>query len=590
MRERLYASPLARCCIIILSFFLVFVIGLFYFCHTAWNEHPNAVLRLSPEWSHRPPISQQGQISLFYQLPNMGDEAQLMLFTDHQNMRVYLNEKIFYVSPAPVHTKNPGIALYKLSLPSDYVGSSLHLQLSSPYSTYAGKTPKVYLGEAEAFETMNLLHSIPSLTITILMITSGLIALLVSSHRLFEKKGQGAGLLLGILFILWGLYASSESSLAFQLFSPHWMSLNSIGLYLLYPLFAFAYIASQFKRKRFMMPGLILQLLFVLLAFFLQVTGICDFPQLLLPLNIIYLFQALSFLFVGVLELLDQNPFLRFLFPWLLIAVFCSTLTLLYFYFFNDDSFSILYLASVFLLLLSMNYYQLRRFFREYQREVEEWQMLQLKNQLIMESLERQREQKLQVQVLLHEVDHQLAVLQIYLEQNKINKAKDYLTSLLAQSQGGSGLTYCANPLLDSLLGNSFSKAESLGVSVRCNIQLPEALKLPENDLCSLLLNLLDNALDACQSIPDGKSRWLRLDMRMEEPYLFVCCENARHGPLANENGVFLSTKHNRKNQGLGLGIVSNLVERHNGMLKISHSSNSFRVIALLRTDADYPQ
>ena len=70
-----------------------------------------------------------------------------------------------------------------------------------------------------------------------------------------------------------------------------------------------------------------------------------------------------------------------------------------------------------------------------------------------------------------------------------------------------------------------------------------EKLPVPEGDLCTLLMNLLDNALEACRKV-EGGDRWIRFQAQVNRGILFIQCENSYQGSLRKDGrGRLLTTK-----------------------------------------------
>ncbi len=63
------------------------------------------------------------------------------------------------------------------------------------------------------------------------------------------------------------------------------------------------------------------------------------------------------------------------------------------------------------------------------------------------------------------------------------------------------------NKLINAILTDKLSEAESKNIQTSFSGNLPERLHIQGNDLCSLLVNMLDNAIEACGKVPYGKKK-----------------------------------------------------------------------------------
>lgn len=133
---------------------------------------------------------------------------------------------------------------------------------------------------------------------------------------------------------------------------------------------------------------------------------------------------------------------------------------------------------------------------------------------------------------------------------------------------------------MDALAGHYDYEARRQGIPVEWKLELPRFLPLPEADLCTILGNLLENALHASQKLPP-EERQVKVLARMLSPAMMgLMVENRYDGVLKKQGGVLHSTKHD--GQGIGLVSVETAVHRYNGNLTVETGGNVFRANVLL--------
>ena len=136
-----------------------------------------------------------------------------------------------------------------------------------------------------------------------------------------------------------------------------------------------------------------------------------------------------------------------------------------------------------------------------------------------------------------------------------------------------------ANPSLNALAGYYDALACANGVVLEWRISLPEALKIPEAEMCVLLGNLLENAIEGAMTRPEGK-RSACVICRISGDMLCLVVENGFDGHVRRMKEGFLSTKH--PGQGYGLHSVRSTVARHQGTMSVETEDGLFRVSMLM--------
>jgi sensor histidine kinase YesM len=98
-------------------------------------------------------------------------------------------------------------------------------------------------------------------------------------------------------------------------------------------------------------------------------------------------------------------------------------------------------------------------------------------------------------------------------------------------------------------------------------------------DLCSVFSSLIDNAIEACKKIDIIADRKIEVIAAMKQEYLIIKVKNTKSSEiLKNDDGLFLSTKHDKQNH----GIVKEIANRYNGTISTDYSVDNFSAVVLL--------
>ena len=230
-------------------------------------------------------------------------------------------------------------------------------------------------------------------------------------------------------------------------------------------------------------------------------------------------------------------------------------------------------LLGIFLLL-----YEMYRVAMEYTRNTR----LDRENQLLAVESRRYMELRAymeQTRSLRHDFRQHLHVISGLTEAGELEELKSYLRQY-EDELNDARPTLCANPAVDALAGHYDSDARQKGIPVEWKLELPKRLPLPEADLCTLLGNLLENAVFASQKLPPDE-RQVRVMARMLSPAMLgIVVENRYDGVLKKQKGVLHSTKH--EGQGIGLVSINTTVQKYHGNLTVETENNVFRANVLL--------
>lgn len=136
------------------------------------------------------------------------------------------------------------------------------------------------------------------------------------------------------------------------------------------------------------------------------------------------------------------------------------------------------------------------------------------------------------------------------------------------------------NAMTDAILNSKISLAKARNIPVEADAHIPVKLRSSEIDLCCILGNLFDNAIEASMKLPEGK-RGIRVYMDMKGTQLYISFTNFTSGKkLKKVGGRFASTKG--EGHGFGLKRIDAIVERLDGYISRNSEDGAFTTEILL--------
>jgi Signal transduction histidine kinase regulating citrate/malate metabolism len=182
-----------------------------------------------------------------------------------------------------------------------------------------------------------------------------------------------------------------------------------------------------------------------------------------------------------------------------------------------------------------------------------------------------------------HDYQNHLDLIHTYLEQGKLDELKKYISEIKAETGPFMYLYYTGHSVIDAVLSNKLFIAHSKGIEIKSNVVLPAALNIPDSQLCSVLSNLLDNAIEA----QDGISQpFIYIKIHQERGMLYIKIENGSSGKYLYKQNQLISIKKS-EDHGIGLRQVKKIVENLRGIINIEPQPETFMVQILIPTDLE---
>ena len=268
---------------------------------------------------------------------------------------------------------------------------------------------------------------------------------------------------------------------------------------------------------------------------------------------------------------------------WLLVSLFLFELTNYYKEFgISETWYNLLYVISSCLVFLSILYLVFRVFRLVYTQNAI---MRQLNDQLIQESNRIDSDERLRR--FRHDLRNHTTVINAMLEQGEYDNAKQYFNSLTTDLYSPTTKYSTGNTVVDSLLNVQAQRASEQNISIVFDGAIPEQGIAPK-DMCVCFGNLLDNAIDACATLPVGTERFVRIQSISQNNVLILSFVN----PVASTKKIVSgelpkTTKKDVKAHGIGLRNVRDTAKKYNGSLHLSTGNEQFTAELLIELESD---
>ncbi|KAB8288251.1 sensor histidine kinase [Bifidobacterium avesanii] len=186
-----------------------------------------------------------------------------------------------------------------------------------------------------------------------------------------------------------------------------------------------------------------------------------------------------------------------------------------------------------------------------------------------------------QMRVWRHDYRNHIQTLKVLAADGNMDAIRKYLDGLDTELRELDTPIKSGNAMADAILNSKVSLAKARGIDVRVDARIPIRLRISELDLCCVLGNLFDNAIEANAPLPES-DRMIRVYMDMKGTQLYISFTNAAPAVKKRKVGGLFRTTKRGGGHGFGLVSVDRIVEDAGGYLSRNSESGAFTTEILL--------
>ena len=204
--------------------------------------------------------------------------------------------------------------------------------------------------------------------------------------------------------------------------------------------------------------------------------------------------------------------------------------------------------------------------------------------ELCSQQAEERESLYLEIRRIRHDLKKHLSGLLGMVQAGQTSEAEKYIMQMLDVGTGDrpEEVSPSGNIVVDSLINHAYAAAQKNNIQFNANVLVPASLPFESGHLAIVLGNLLENALEACRDIPDGKG-FIYLDVSYVKDIFQLCIKNNYQTKRKKDNiGHYLTTKNDTIYHGLGLSSINHAVANYHGQMDITDNDNVFQVIVVM--------
>ena len=203
--------------------------------------------------------------------------------------------------------------------------------------------------------------------------------------------------------------------------------------------------------------------------------------------------------------------------------------------------------------------------------------------QLLERNMHEKESMMQEIRVKRHDLKHQMLNLLTLLQKGEYEKLESDMKQMAElESLNGLFVVNTQNSIIDSFVNNQYAVAKEKGIDFRVKIDVPAELPFAGEDLCVILGNALDNAIEACERGQVSKP-WISIKLIYDGANLLMTLENSFDGMIRkNKKGMQISRKANSQQHGIGTYSIQRVVQKYHGYYHVEVMEKEYHLEIIL--------
>jgi len=181
------------------------------------------------------------------------------------------------------------------------------------------------------------------------------------------------------------------------------------------------------------------------------------------------------------------------------------------------------------------------------------------------------------LRIMRHDYKYHMDTISELLNAGDKTEAEKYVADIKKQMSEKQLPAYCSNSVLNALLAGYAERCHTQSTVYIVEISMPLSIAIPNYEMCIILGNLLENAIEASARLDD--KRKIELVINTQGSHLAIMVKNRFDGAVLQDNSRPVTMK---KDGGLGLRSVQAVAARYGGELMTEWDIETFTAYVLL--------
>lgn len=243
---------------------------------------------------------------------------------------------------------------------------------------------------------------------------------------------------------------------------------------------------------------------------------------------------------------------------------------------YHSDIIPVYYIIAIGLIVLNLVVFHLISEILEHSRKMKEAQILRQQSIGQVELYNSMRENYNIQRQRTHEYKNQIVCMDMLMKKKDYSKLEDYIGNISDGLDAQLDMVDTNNDVVNAILNAKYYEAIKNDVLFVLKINDLSDIKVSDEDIVTILSNLLDNAIEAAKQCDVGK-RTVKIKLLSEDDVLTIAVSNTyKTEPMLTEDGYIRTTKNNNEEHGWGIRNIVATLEKYDAEYIIDYKNGEF--------------
>ena len=182
---------------------------------------------------------------------------------------------------------------------------------------------------------------------------------------------------------------------------------------------------------------------------------------------------------------------------------------------------------------------------------------------------------------LYHDLNNHLDILYQMIASEQLDEAREYISQISEPMKELMLKSFTGNDIIDVIISSKKQKAEQLGIKVSIDAEFPSNTGIRTNDICTILGNLMDNAMEGSKNTENAR---ICLKICRVHQFIVIQISNSisKQPQIDEKIGRLITDKEDKSRHGWGMQSVKTTLEKYNGTMKYQFNETQFKITVML--------